>query len=49
MNILEIVTLLTGAYEIVSRSIKTTKTWSIIGNALHVLSAVSKTLDRKKK
>lgn len=38
-----------GLYEVLSRVIKTSKVWSIIGNVLKLLVKVSESLDRKKK
>lgn len=43
-----ILAILAGCYEVVSRLIPTSKTWSIVGKALEILTWLSKLLDRKK-
>jgi len=44
-----ITAILAGVYEVLSRIIPTSKTWSIIGKALEVLTFLSNVFDRKKK
>lgn len=43
-----ILSILAGCYEVISRLIPTSKTWSIVGKLLEVLTWLSKLLDRKK-
>jgi hypothetical protein len=43
-----ILAILAGCYEVISRLIPTTATWSIIGKVLEVLTWLSKLFDRKK-
>jgi len=43
-----IVAVATGIYEVLTRVVPTSKTWSIIGNVLNLLSKISETLDNKK-
>lgn len=38
-----------GTYEVISRLIPTSKTWTIIGKVLEVITWLSNLLDRKKK
>lgn len=38
-----------GIYEVLSRVVKTTKTWSLIGNILKVLTYISDLFDNKTK
>lgn len=49
LNITEIITVTIAVYEIVSRSVRTSKTWSLIGNTLNVLKVVSDFFDNKKR
>jgi hypothetical protein len=44
-----IITAVCAIYEVVSRVVPTSKTWSIIGNVISVLNVVSTALDVKKK
>lgn len=44
-----ILAVLAGCYEVISRLIKTSVTWSIIGKVLEVLTWLSKLFDRKKR
>jgi hypothetical protein len=44
-----IITVVCATYEVVSRVVPTSKTWSIIGNVISVLNVVSTALDVKKK
>jgi hypothetical protein len=44
-----ILAILAGCYEVISRLIPTTATWSIIGKVLEVLTWLSKLFDRKRK
>ena len=37
-----------GIYEVISRVVPTSKTWSIIGKVLEALSFLSNSLDRRK-
>jgi hypothetical protein len=48
LNWIDIVGLLFGIYEVLSRVIPTNKTWSIIGKVINVLYEVSQKLDKKK-
>jgi hypothetical protein len=48
MEIIEIISILIGIYEVLSRSIPSSRTWSIIGVILRALHSVSEKLDRKK-
>jgi hypothetical protein len=41
--------ILAGCYEVISRLIPTSATWSIIGKVLEVLTWLSKLFDRKRK
>lgn len=43
-----ILTILAGCYEVITRLIPTSATWSIIGKVLEVLTWLSKLFDRKK-
>lgn len=43
-----IIGIATGVYEIASRVVPTSKTWSLVGNVLSILSFVSTKLDKKK-
>jgi hypothetical protein len=44
-----ILAILAGCYEVISRLIKTSATWSIIGKVLEVLTWLSNLFDRKRK
>jgi hypothetical protein len=44
-----ILAIIAGCYEVISRIIPTTKTWSILGKIIEVLIWLSNLLDRKKK
>ena len=44
-----ITAILAGLYEVLSRIVPTSKTWSIIGKALEVLTFLSNLFDRRKK
>jgi hypothetical protein len=44
-----ILAILAGTYEVISRLIPTSKTWSIIGKILEVITWVSNLFDRKKR
>jgi len=44
-----ILAVLAGCYEVISRLIPTSKTWTIIGKILEVVTWLSNLLDRKKK
>lgn len=46
LNLAEWVSIAVGLYELASRVVKTTKSWSIIGNVLKVLHEISQKLDR---
>lgn len=43
-----VVLVITGIYEILSRVIPTSKTWSLVGNLIKALSFLSNLFDRKK-
>lgn len=43
-----ILAILAGCYEVISRLVPTSATWSIIGKVLEVLTWLSKLFDRKK-
>jgi len=43
-----IIAALLSSYEIMSRIIPTTKTWTIIGKILEILTKISNAIDRKK-
>lgn len=45
----EIIVIVTGIYELLSRIIPTSKTWSIIGNVINILKRISDYLDNLKK
>lgn len=49
MTLTTVAIVLTGVYEVLSRVIPTSKTWSIIGNIIKVLNNVSDLFDSKKK
>ena len=44
-----ILSILAGCYEVISRLIPTSRTWSIIGKILEVLTWLSNLFDRKRK
>ena len=44
-----ILAILAGTYEVISRLIPTSKTWTIIGKILEVLTWLSNLFDRKKR
>jgi hypothetical protein len=44
-----ILAILAGSYEVISRLIPTSKTWSIVGKILEVITWLSNLLDRKRK
>lgn len=44
-----IATVIAGVYEVLTRVVKTTKTWSIIGNIINALKWISDSLDHGKK
>lgn len=48
MTLTTIVIVVSGVYEVLSRVIPTSKTWSIIGNVIKVLNNISDLFDRKK-
>lgn len=48
ITITTVALVLTGVYEVLSRVVPTSKTWSIIGNVLKALTYVSNLLDNKK-
>jgi hypothetical protein len=43
-----VLAILAGCYEVISRLIPTSSTWSIVGKVLEVLTWLSKMFDRKK-
>lgn len=47
LNWSEWIAIAVGVYELLSRVIKTSKTWSIIGNVLSFLQKISTSLDRR--
>lgn len=49
MNFAEWITVIVGIYEILARVIPTSKTWSLIGKILEVLTRISDVFDKKKK
>jgi hypothetical protein len=44
-----ILAILAGCYEVISRLVPTSKTWSIIGKILEVITWLSNLFDRKRK
>lgn len=44
-----ILAIIAGCYEVISRIIPTSKTWSIVGKIIEVITWLSNLLDRKKK
>ena len=44
-----ILAILAGCYEVISRLVPTSKTWSIVGKILEVVTWLSNLFDRKRK
>lgn len=48
MTVTTVIIVISGVYEVLTRVVPTSKTWSLIGNIIKFLNQISELFDRKK-